>query len=769
LECQKELKKIDISLITYDIENYTYQIKEDKENLDKLNDEIIKLSSNSASYDLNLLNYKDKLKLLEDEISVKQGELIDITRKIETIDADIRVLKERKKYNSSVSEIENNIIKLKEEELKINTDLNQNKNSLELENKKLEEKEKEIKENINKLNGYKSRKNDINTSLSKNNRMITDIKYKIEYLENSINNSFGIPNSVKSIINNPRFDFVHDVIGNLIDVEDKYSVCVQVALGGASNYLVVDTSENAKDLVNYLKENNLGRATFFPLDVIRERFLDMDTLSKLAIIPTYVNTLDKLVKYDKKYENIIKNQMGNVIVATDIGGANYISKIINHKYKIVTLDGQLVNVGGSVTGGSQLKGTNILKEKYELDENIKKMDSLKTKNTVLMDELSILEKDIIFIENEIDAVKSLKKDIEFSISKITFDYDNLINRLSNVENELKDLNSISNSTDNDEVNKLLDSYYKAKETKDNILTVINSLKIDKESLNANILEIDELSKKSNIYIQTKEKESKELELKLNTMNMKIDNLLINLSENYNMTFEHAKERYKLEIDSEIARDLVKDLKYKLKNIGCVNIGAIEEYDRIKTRYDFLDKQRSDLNNALCTLMEIIKEMDEIMADKFITTFEQIRKEFKLVFREMFRGGDAELILTDPDNILETGIEIKAVPSGKTMKSLSLLSGGEKTFTAISLLFAILNIRPVPFCLLDEVEAALDDANVESFGNYLDKYRDITQFILITHKKKTMEFANTLYGVTMQESGVSKLVSVKLEDIKKERE
>lgn len=769
LEWQEKLKNIEISLITYDIENYTYQSKENKEILDKLNDEIINLSTNNASYDIELLNNQNQLKILEESINNSQNKLIDITKKIENIDADIRVLKERKKYTISSNEIENTIIKLKEQELNLSTKLNQNKNNLELEQKKLTEKTKEINNNIQKLTEQKNNKKELDNSLNKNNRLITDIKYKIEYLENSLNNNSSMPSSVKNILNNPRFTFVHNTIGNLIEAEEKYSTCLQTSISSAANYLVVDSSENAKELVNYLKENNLGRATFFPLEVIKERYLDIDTLAKLSQIPSYINTLDKLVKYDKKYENIIKNQMGNVIVATDISGANYISKAINHKYKIVTLDGQLVNVGGSITGGSQTKGTNSLKQKYELDENHKKVESLNNKNKNLILEIANKEKEITSLEDIIYNQKTAQKDLEFNINKILSEQQEIKNNLEKIQNEYKDLNSISNLTTDEEMTKLLDSYYKSKEEKDNILTEINRLKIDKETINLNIKEMDELNKKSNIYIQNKEKQAKELELKLNTMNMKIDNLLINLSEDYNMTFEHAKERYKLETNSEIARSEVKDLKSKLKNIGYINIGAIKEYERVKTRYDFLIKQKNDLKNAEDTLLEIIKEMDEVMKEKFIKTFEQIRKEFKIVFREMFKGGDAELILTDPDNILETGIEIKAVPSGKTMKSLSLLSGGEKTFTAISLLFAILNIRPVPFCLLDEVEAALDDANVESFGNYLDKYRNITQFILITHKKKTMEFANVLYGITMQESGISKLVSVKLEDIKKEKE
>ena len=271
---------------------------------------------------------------------------------------------------------------------------------------------------------------------------------------------------------------------------------------------------------------------------------------------------------------------------------------------------------------------------------------------------------------------------------------------------------------------------------------------------------------SNNSISKKEKELNNLNILVNRMDVKLDNLLMNLNNDYNLTFEYAKENYKLEIDSEEARKKVSSLKHKIEELGVVNLGSIDEYTRISERYEFLTKQKEDLLNAKDTLNEIINEMDDVMKSKFITTFKEIQVEFKKVFRELFNGGNAELILTEPDNILETGIEIKAEPPGKKFQSITLLSGGEKTFTAISLLFAILNVRTVPFCLFDEVEAALDDANVESFGNYLNTYKDKTQFILITHKKKTMEFADILYGITMQESGVSKLVSVKLEDIKK---
>ena len=255
-----------------------------------------------------------------------------------------------------------------------------------------------------------------------------------------------------------------------------------------------------------------------------------------------------------------------------------------------------------------------------------------------------------------------------------------------------------------------------------------------------------------------------LEIEVNRSDVKLDNLLNALNENYTMTFEHAASLYRLEIDANIARNKVNNLNKQIKELGPINLNAPEEYDRISERYEFLLKQQHDLSEAENTLLSIIEEMDNVMKSEFLKTFKIIQENFSITFKELFKGGKAELKLTDDSNLLETGIEIIASPPGKSLKSINLLSGGEKTFTAISLLFAILKSRPMPFCILDEVEAALDEVNVDAFGEYLTKLKEKTQFIVITHKKKTMEYADILYGITMQESGISKLVSVKLEDI-----
>ena len=761
---KNELDDIEISLIAHDINNYNYETKHLKETIDKINDELVSISSNNTTYDIDILSKKDELKKLEETINDKQNLLIELTKNIEKIDANIRVLKEREKYSKEKDEITNNLLEVKEKILQKDKNINSIKLSIEKDKQSLEIETNNYNNNIAFLDRIKNKQNNLYNDLNKSNRKITDLKYKIEYLENSIKNNNSIPNSIKSILNNPRLKGYHNIIGKLIEVNDMYNTAINIALGGSINYLVVDTKENAKEMVNYLKDNKLGRATFFPLDVIKSRSVDADTLNKIININGFISTADKLVTYEKTYHNIILNRLGNIIITNNIDTANYISKIINHKYKIVTLDGQEVNVGGSITGGSTNNNYNIIKEKYDLDNyKIEYKNELNNKN--------IIEQDINNINKDRNNYESIIKDINLKINIIKDNINNKnsnlnieINNKNNLEREIKDLETIQNNNTSNELEMLINTYYAAINNKDNLSNDIEVLKNKKDDINNNIIELENLSKQSANYINNKEKELKNKELILNTINIKMDNLLLTLTEEYNMTFERAINNYKLELDEDIARDKVKELKDNLKGIDNVNLGAIEEYERVSERYEFLTKQKEDLQKAEETLLDIINEMDDIMKDKFINTFEQIRIEFKKVFKEMFGGGEAELLLTEPDNLLETGIEIQAIPSGKNLKSLSLLSGGEKTFTAIALLFAILNVRPVPFCLLDEVEAALDDANVEAFGNYLNKYKNKTQFILITHKKKTMEFADILYGITMQESGVSKLVSVRLEDI-----
>ncbi|MCI6266894.1 MAG: chromosome segregation protein SMC [Erysipelotrichaceae bacterium] len=766
LEYKEELTDLEISLMVHDIHFYNHHTKQLKEKIDKLKDELIQLSSSHSSYDIDILEKKDQIKKMESEINLNQNALLEVIKSIEKIDADIRILKERKKYTEdSKNHSEQDVLLLKENILKLETSLNELKNDISKyqENIMIVQNQKENYQK--KYQELVDKKNQLNNLLEQNQRDKTKLKYKIDYLENSIQNNQTLPSSVKNILSNKRFIGIHNVIGKLFELDDQYYTAISIALGGAANYIVVNTSSDAKEIIHYLKENKLGRATFFPIDTIKPRYIDETFLNKVKNMDGFIGIASSLVRCKEIYHNIILNQLGNVIVADNLEHANQFSKMMMHRYKIVTLDGQQVNVGGSITGGSISTTRNLIQDKYELQTKTMELESLNQKELDLEDSLKNVVTELQKYEQFIHANKTKILDITEKMNQKSNAKESLSSQKESLERELKDIISISNHNTDHELENLMNMYYSAIENRDNVETILETLKTKKVEIEQNIIETEELSKQDNYYISTKEKNLKELEIQLNTTNIRLDNLLISLGEEYNMTYEAAVSKYNLEVEEELARNRVKELKNSIKELGYVNIEAIDEYDRVKERYDFLNGQREDLKKAENTLLEIIKEMDDVMKEKFVTTFEAIRKEFKKVFREMFHGGEAELLLTDPDNILETGIEIQAVPSGKNLKSLSLLSGGEKTFTAISLLFAILNVRPVPFCLLDEVEAALDDANVESFGNYLNKYRDTTQFILITHKKKTMEFADILYGITMQESGVTKLVSVRLEDIK----
>ena len=337
-------------------------------------------------------------------------------------------------------------------------------------------------------------------------------------------------------------------------------------------------------------------------------------------------------------------------------------------------------------------------------------------------------------------------------------------RLTKIQDELKGVDNIKNDASDKELDKIMDEYLKISTDKDLTSEHLSKLKNDKNDLSQSIEELEIQNRKINSEYNKKLNETKELEIEIGKMDIKLDNLLNRLSEEYQITYEKAKDDYILDLDEDVARTKVNHLRRNIRDLGDVNVGSIEEFNRINERYTFLTEQRSDLENAINDLMQVITDLDETMKVRFKETFDRVNEEFGKVFKQLFKGGNASLSLTNPDDYLNTGVDISACPPGKNLKSINTLSGGENTLTAIALLFSILNIRLIPFVILDEVEAALDDNNVDTFCTYLKNYENHTQFIVITHKKRTMEYANNLYGITMQESGVSKLVSVKLENI-----
>lgn len=765
LEYKSELEGIEVSLITTDIKTLNDSYKQDKEKLQKLNEEILTMDNSSLSENTKIESLKLQSINLDQEISSLSEDLIKVSEELSNLETKKQVMSERRKYEVDDQKLENNIILLKERKIEFEKNINVLENEINSLKDNLEKEKEKVLKVKNDFDENNLRKATLNSELEKKTRNLMSIRSKIEVLNDQIENNSLLPFAVKSVINNPRLDGIHDVLFKLIDTKEDYVKAIETALGANKNVIVCDKDTNASIAINYLKDNKLGRATFFPISIIKGRYVDDETINISHGQAGFIGIASDLVTYDPLYKNIVLNQLGNVLVVKDIDCMNKLGSLIKYRYRIITLDGEILHTGGSITGGeSKNTQQSTMNMRFELEH-------LLEQEKIDVNEIKLIEEHI----NEIDLhLTNLENDMRTNITNVS-SKEEVINQkyltieenknsLNNIKEELKGTKDVLDNSVDKEFDNVLKNILEVSTNKEILARKLSDAKTNKNELNNEINELESINRKANSLYNQKLNEIKNLEVSIGKMDIKLDNLLNRLGEEYNLTYEKAREMYVLEMDENAARTKVNHLKRDIKELGDVNVGAIEEFERVNTRYTFLKNQSDDLSGAIKDLNEIIEDLDSTMKEKFFNTFNEVNREFSHVFNQLFKGGKAELVLTDPENILETGIDIIAQPPGKSIKSINALSGGEMTLTAIALLFSILNIRTVPFCILDEVEAALDEANVDTFGTYLRSYGNENQFIVITHKKKTMEYADTLYGITMQESGVSKLVSVKLSDV-----
>jgi chromosome segregation protein len=597
--------------------------------------------------------------------------------------------------------------------------------------------------------------------------------------------------------------------------------------------------------------------------------LSSSQLTSIQNHPSLVGSAVDLVSFDPKYSEVISNLLGNVVITKDLKGANELAKILQYRCRMFTLDGDIVNPGGSMTGGAQKQKTSsLLTRKGELEELKEKLIIMSEKTSSLESHVKSLKEDVKTHELELEAMRKFGEELRQQEQTLKGDFREAEFEAKNINDRLKiydlekgqlieeqktithrkaELNeaitSFKDKIDSLDVQiaKLTEQKTNDISSKETLTKEITDLKVEfaakneqfvntKERFAMIVEELNDSQERFALYkedlmlltsemegstsgeeqleiaakrkqqdkeetislissrrqerlqmhtaLEDAEIEAKEIkrlhkgmvevlkdeEVKINRLDVELENKLAHLREEYLLSFDGAKEQYPLGLPVEEARKKVKLIKLAIDELGSVNIGSIEEFERVSERYEFLNEQKNDLQEAKDTLYQVIDEMDIEMKKRFEQTFYGIREQFEPVFRALFGGGRADLKLTHPEDLLNTGVEIVAQP-GKKLQNLGLLSGGERALTAIALLFSILKIRPVPFCILDEVEAALDEANVFRFSQYLKRFSSETQFIVITHRKGTMEEADVLYGVTMKESGVSKLVSVRLEDTK----
>lgn len=763
LEYKSDLENKEIALTTYDITNLNKRYEE----IDKIKASLNEKKEKSELKNTKEITLVEQLKTrmihVEDDINKSSNDLILVNEELAKLNGEKMMLQERQSYEVSHEKVNNEYLKLQEEKLNIlkrKETLESELTTLTSTLNNLENKKRDIEEKISIFNvKFNRHKNE----MERLNRDIYSLQNKKDILENNILEDASVPYAVKNVLSHPRLKGIHNTIGKLLNTKDIYLNAIDVTMGASSNFIVVDNESCAKEAIKYLKEQGLGRATFFPLNVIKGKEVPKSVIDSLKNETGFIDIASHLVEFEPTYKDIIENQLGNVLVAKDIDAMNRIGKSTGYRYRVVTLDGEIMHTGGSLTGGSLKKQTSTLKLKSDLATTEKDLELVKENMTTLQ------KKNIDFLKEQEDnntTNESITREI-ISLSEKISQKKILVNDIKkeeeNISIRLDGAQSIITNDTEKQMLSLLNSIKDKEIIKENLNNKLSELKSARSDISSEINALDkEISEKNSEYHKILN-EIHEYELETSKMDTKMDYLLNLLNETYHMTYEHAKREYTLDIASDIARESVSSLRKAMNRLGDVNIGSIKEYERVNERYTFLTSQKNDLDTSIADLLEIIKEMDEIMISRLTEAYEKISDEFERIFKKMFKGGSGKIKLTDPDNILETGIDIIAEPPGKKLNHIALLSGGEKTLTAISLLFAILNVYPVPFCVLDEVEAALDEANVDTFGKYLQEQEDKSEFILITHKKRTMEYAKTLYGITMQEQGVSKIVKVKLED------
>jgi len=773
----------------------------------------------------------------------------------------------KKRQRSIDSEIYQNVVEIDREKIK-KEDLNKNVRNADEQIKKQKAKHQELldeREDSDRMLGeLRIKQNKLNSDIQSKSARVRTLREMEQNLE-------GYNRSVREILHACRGSSqfgngIHGALAQLIETDKKYEAAIEISLGSALQNIVTQSEEDAKKAIEFLKKNKLGRATFLPISSVTGRSFDNSTAARIKQCEGYCGIASELVSYDPQYSGIIGSLLGKVVVVDDLDNGIKIARKFGYSFRIVTLEGDLLNTGGSMSGGSlENRGTGILSRGREISELDMELKELKDYEASLSNDIKLIVEDIAQIDSEISSIlgdiknnelvkirdeshlaqieenlkrlsariemlRQEKEQLERQVSEANQEMAKYENELSTIEQEISEakqtvaehqnkhkedqavrdalhaditdfkisVNSIVESIAgvkenserlNSEKENLTKSIAKKESEKEKCRMEIKKLEEQNEGLNARIkkhneeksgrtFEIDRLTEERKVLdedlydmvnkindinktILLLQEEHSRTEVKKTRLEAEMEALQDRIWNEYELTYSTALE-LKRDIGSmSVAQKKINELKNSIKDLGPVNVASIEEYIKTKERYEFMSNQRNDMEQAREKLLRVIYEMTSIMKKQFMEQFKLINENFNTVFKELFNGGRAGLILTDQENVLESGIEIEAQPPGKKLQNMMLLSGGERAFTAIALLFAILRLKPTPFCVLDEIEAALDEANVYRFAEYLRNYSGNTQFIVVTHRKGTMERSDMLYGVTMQEHGVSKIVSMKM--------
>ena len=891
-ESKKEIEMLnsDINVSHTRIENNKQNKERFEKEIKELTVRIQELKEEKKQKEEKKENLKQNREKFAKELEEKEKELAEITKKLSSKELEMEEHKKTieentdKKYDlqASISEQDINYQNYQKRQTQIKNEITGNISELDNTRMKKEEIAKEFYEIESKRNKILTDLEEANKEKQEADRKIKDFDSKINMLsgEKRIKESKlkflietekekeGYIKSVKTLLKDCETTKelgkgMHGVLANIIEVPEEYQTAIEMCLGSSLQNIVTENEEDAKRLIEHLRKNNLGRASFLPITSVKGKKLEKIKGKNTGVI----GIASDLIRYSKKYENIILNLLGRTVIVQDMETAIRVTKDNGYSFRIITVEGDVINPSGAITGGSVTKKTvNILGRGREIEKLQKEIKKLEGQIQKLEEEKETYQESIGHVLEKVTTFEKELQEIEITyatgkekINGIEENINRIETRLNKLKEESKKLEeqkeqSMKNKADfqekiqiineeNEKLKKIITEF--AELNKDNQKYVddlnfdITNLKISVSSFDESESSIEEIQERIHSEIESTNKsiENKKIQIEqikqdnfdlekaieeikekiekikeevknsgskieelkekriqknqklteqeeeinnklkiiedLKAQMLKVDVKKTKLEEDINEIINKMWEEYELTPNNvvdyrkpenvQLTQKKVKELRNEIKELGSVNVDSIEEYKNLKDRYDFMCEQRVDLESTMAKLRKIISDMTSIMKEQFKEKFEMINKNFAEVFRELFGGGTASLRLEDKDNILECGIEITVQPPGKKLQNMMLLSGGEKAFTAIALLFAILKINPAPFCVLDEIEAALDDVNVYRYAEYLKKFSKNTQFLVITHRKGTMEAADTVYGITMEENGISKLLSMKLKN------
>lgn len=749
ISLRDKLSKIEISVLVEDIDQYN-------EKINQINKELFDIQAMHTSENAELLKQETRLENIRKEMYALDKQINELQGKYtkameENYQLERRKIEqdEKRKYMLKVADK-----KARQKEIQA---------MLEEARFEYQDRHQRLMQTQQDLNNRRNIVNDLKTKISKAryesdqaNNILTQLQNRRQVLENMMKQPFAHQQGVRSVMQAKNsLSGVYGVVSELLIAHADKALAVNAALGGSIYQIITKNEADARNAISFLKRNRSGRATFLPLSVCHPRKMNEQVITIASTSPGFLGFASECVDCKEIFDPVKERLLGNVIVVDTLQNANETAKRLRYAYKIVTLDGDIVHTGGSMTGGVTKNQSTPVTMRQELDTINSKIEGQKIKADSCLNETDILTQKL---QKENDAIVTL----QIELAKLENIYATKKAKYDSILAEYQEL-----GVDIEENAELAQDDLVVQMSK--MHAVLDSLSLEIQSLRQSRFDKgnDAEQLENQIRLVRREMNSKQsqihnYEMEIVKVKTQLENALNRLSTDYEMTYEYALTK-KEDVEIESAKEEVIQLRQAISRLGNVNLDAPNEYKDVKERFDFMTSQKEDLEKASQQILAAIDEMDQTMISQFTEMFNKINAELDGVFKAMFGGGRASLSMVDPDDVLNTGIDIDVQPPGKMVKNIQTFSGGEKALIAISVLFAILKARTMPLCIFDEVEAALDQANVERFARYLSHYRGQSQFIAVTHRPGTMEQCDTLYGVTMQKDGVSKVLKVQLKD------